>query len=128
MKGIAAALVLSLFLSPIARARDSLWGLGDNGRMAISFFEHRSGASSRVIDVTLIVGGWFLAGGVKEPSDGDVEDRAISLTAKEATFKGGISVQFGGDASDVKLKGKLTLGGNAVMLDESIHCKTMAGL
>jgi hypothetical protein len=120
--------MFGLLLCPLANGKDTLWGLGDNNRIAISFFEHRSDAPSRVIDVTLIAGGWFLAGTVKEPSDGRIEDRPISLTAKGARFEGTISVQFGGDASEVKLKGRFTLKGNPVMLDESIRCKTMVGL
>ena len=128
MKRIAPSLALCLFLCSLANAKDSLWGLGDNGRIAISFLEHRAGASLRVIDVTLIVGGWLLAGSVKEPSDGHVEDRPISLAAKNATFEGTFNVEFGGDTNKIKLKGKLTLRGSAFILDESIDCKTMIGL
>jgi hypothetical protein len=128
MKRIVATVALSLFLCSFANAKDSLWGLGDNGKIAISFFEHRSDASGRVIDVTLIIGGWLLTGSIKEPDDGRVEGRPISLAGKNASFEGTINVGFGDETSEIKLKGKLTLGPNVIALDESIHCKTMVGL
>ena len=128
MKRIVASLFLCLFLSAVSNAKDSLWGLGDNSKIAISFLEHRAGDSPRVIDVTLIVGGWLLVGSVKEPSDGRIEKRPMSLIAKDASFEGTFSVQFRGETSEVKLKGKLALGSNVVSLDETIQCKTMVGL
>lgn len=128
MKRITAIVALSLFLCSLSDAKDSLWGLGDNGRIAINFLEHRSEATSRVIDVTLILGNWFVAGRIREPNDARVEDTPISLSAKNASFEGTISVKFGSDKSEVKLKGKLTLGPSAFTLDESVDCKTIAGL
>jgi hypothetical protein len=128
MKRIVVTIAVNLFLCCFANAKDSLWGLGDNGKIAINLFEHRSSGSSRLIDVTLIMGGWFLAGSVKEPSDGHVEDRPIRLAAKNASFEGTISVKFGEDTSEIKLKGKLTLGHSPFALDESIDCKMMVGL
>jgi hypothetical protein len=128
MKRIVVTIAVNLFLCCFANAKDSLWSLGDNGKTAINLFEHRSSGSTRVIDVTLIMGGWFLAGSVEEPSDGHVEDRPVSLAAKNASFEGTITVKFGDDTTKIKLKGKLTLGPSAFTLDETIDCKTMAGL
>ena len=127
MKVIIAATALSLCLVIFSLGKDSFWGLGDDGKIAISFLDYRSGASSRVLDVTLIMGDSLLIGSLKEPI-GNINDQPLKLAGKNGTFKGRLSIDWTDDKKPLKLSGQLILFGNSYRLDETIHYKEMTGL
>lgn len=117
--------IIACILMPLSSfAKDSVWGLANNDKIALSFLEHRF-ADDRAAEVKLITGDWLLTGLVKD-HDGYTKPAPITLTGPKATFKGTISIDF--STSKVALKGKLTLDGTPFDLNETMAFKELEGL
>ena len=126
MKICAVGLLACLLLPVSSFAKDSVWAVGHSNKIAISLFEHRTGAETRAADVTLITGGWSMNGSVKDTGEGYAKPAPITLKTKGGSFKGTISIDF--DKNKVILKGTLTLSGEHFQLDENISFKELEGI
>ena len=95
-----------LLLSAVpAQARDSVCLLGDDGKIAVSTFEHRAGGSNRATDVTLIFGGHILRGLLKDVNSGPIAMKEFGSGPNGYSFSGTISVDY--PTRRITLKGKL---------------------
>jgi hypothetical protein len=119
-------IIAGLLIPVSSYAKDSVWILGNNNKVAINVFEHRVGAEHRAAEVTLIMGSWFLNGQLKDSGQGYANPTPINLTTKSGSFKGTISVDFA--KNKVTLKGTLTLDGEPIPLNEVIPCKELKGI
>lgn len=126
MKICFVGIIASLLMLVSSFAKDSVWVLGNNQKVAINVFEHRVGADKRAAEITLIIGSWFLSGQVKDSGQGYANPAPVTLKTKDATFKGTISVDF--SKNKVTLKGKLTLIGQPFDLNETMSVKELRGL
>jgi len=126
MKTSIIAILVGMLMAASAFAKDSVWILGNNNKVAINVFEHRVGADQRAAEVTLIMGSWFLNGQLKDRGQGYANPAPITLTTKSGSFKGTISVDF--STNKVTLKGTLTLDGEPIPLNEVISCKELKGI
>ena len=107
-KAIAIALMVSALAASSVFAADSVCMLGDNGKIALSTFEHRSGTGDgRVTEVTLIFGMHLLRGRLIDTDSGPV-------TLKEAagkdsySFRGTIGVNY--QTKKMTVKGQIKSG------------------
>lgn len=124
---ICALAVLACLLVPVsAFAKDSVWAVGHSNKIALSLFEHRTGAETRAADVTLITGGWSMNGAVKDTGQGYTKPAPITLKTNGGGFKGTISIDF--ENNKVMLKGTLTLAGEHFQLNEKISFKELPGI
>src|ERR1051326_3625901 len=126
MKTSIIAILVGMLMSVSSFAKDSVWALGNNNKVAINIFEHRVGADKRGAEITLIMCSWFLNGQVKDTGQGYTNPAPVTLTTKSGTFKGTISIDF--SKAKVTLKGKLTLDGEPFTLNEVIPCKELQGI
>jgi hypothetical protein len=126
MKTYLIGIIVGILMAVSSFAKDSVWVLGNNNKVAINIFEHRVGSDKRAAEVTLIMGSWLLTGKVKDNGQGYVNPAPVTLTTKSGNFKGTISVDF--SKSKVTLKGTLTLDGEPFTLNEVIPCKELQGI
>ncbi|MEY2508272.1 MAG: hypothetical protein QOH01_2601 [Verrucomicrobiota bacterium] len=126
MKICAIGLLACLLLPVSSFAKDSVWVVGNSNKIAISLFEHRTGAQGRAADVTLITGGWSMNGSVKDTGEGYTKPTPITLKTNGGGFKGTISIDF--ENHKVMLKGTLTLSGEGFQLNEKISFKELQGI
>ena len=127
VKVLLLGLVGTLVSLAAAFAGDIAWLLGDNGKVAVNVFEHRSGMG-RAIGVTLIYGSFFLQGELHDTNSGK-----ITLVSSDPqpegryTFTGTISVNY--EKSQVTLKGTMTEGSPAhaeiERINSIIKCKRL---
>ncbi len=127
MKTFILGMVAILASSSAARAADSTWLLGDNGKIAVSTHEHRAGAG-RATSVTLIYGVHLLVGELKDTDSGPITLREISdgEEDKANNFKGQITVDY--ERTRVTLAGNLDLGAGPQKINFRIGCKEMGRL
>jgi hypothetical protein len=126
MKICAIGLLACLLLPVSCFAKDSVWVVGNSNKIAISLFEHRTGADTRAADVTLIMGGWTMTGAVKDTGEGYAKPAPITLKTNGGGFKGTISIDY--ENHKVMLKGTLTLSGQGFQLNEKISLKELQGI
>ena len=128
MKSPLAALLLVFLSLPAAspaRARDSVCLLGDDGKIAVSVFEHRAGAGDRATEVTLIFGGYVLRGQLKNANSGPITLRDVNPGPNAYSFSGRISIDY--PTSRITLKGRLKTppGNDGIDLDASFEGKEL---
>ena len=130
MKSLLVGIIAAATIFSPAFAKDSLWGLGYDSKVALNLFEHRAGGTSREADITLIMGSWFLSGKVVDSGNGYPNPGAITLTGRNGSlrgvFRGTIRLDFTG--KKMRLKGTLTLGPASFILDETIRYRELNGL
>lgn len=122
LKTVALGTAAALIFAPAVFAADSQCLLGDNGKIAVTTFEHRDGGSHRATEVTLIYGMHLLRGRLRDTDSGPI---ALSETGPEHyAFVGSLRVDY--NAMKMTLKGKLkytpTLSEN---YNTTFRCKTL---
>jgi hypothetical protein len=126
MKTSIIVILVGMLISVSAFAKDSVWLLGNDDKVAVNILEHRVGSDDRAAEITLIMGSWLLTGQVKDTGQGYTNPAPVTLTTKNGTFKGTISIDF--EKTKVTLKGKLTLDDEPFTLNELIPCKELQGI
>lgn len=130
MKSLLVGLITFVTAFSSAFAKDSLWGVGNDGTLALNPFEHRAGGTSRAADITLIMGSWFLNGKVVDSGGGYPNPGAITLTGRNGsprgTFTGTIRMDF--TAEKVRLTGTRKLSSTSFNLNNTIRYKELVGL
>ena len=130
MKSFLVGLLTAITAFSSAFAKDSLWGVGNDGTLALNLFEHRARGTSRAADITLIMGSWFLSGKLVDSGNGYPNPGAITLTGRNGslrgTFTGTIRLDFA--AKKVRLTGTLALGPASFNLNNTIRYKELIGL
>jgi hypothetical protein len=100
-------LVCSVLFASMAFAADSVCMLGDNGKIALSTFEHRSGTGDgRVTEVTLIFGMHLLRGKLVDTDSGPITLKETGSSKYSYTFRGTIGVDY--QTKKMTVKGKIT--------------------
>jgi len=96
-----------------AFAADSVCMLGDNGKIALTTLEHRSGTGDgRVTEVTLIFGMHLLRGRLIDKDSGPVTLKEIGSSKGSYTFGGTVGVDY--QTKKMTVKGKLTTGNTEI--------------
>lgn len=100
-------------LAPGTFARDSTWLLADNGKLAVTTFEHRAG-EGRATTVTVIYGEHILRGVLNDADSGRIKLKKETPQEPENDYRftGNISINY--EKSQITLKGKLTVGGSEI--------------
>lgn len=112
-KATVLAIVCSALFASIAFARDSTCMLGDNGKIALSTFEHRSATGDgRVTEVTLIFGGHLLRGKLVNTDSGPITLKEAGSSKYNYTFGGTIGVDY--QTNKMSVKGKITAGSDEI--------------
>lgn len=96
-------MVGALGLGPRAWSADSQCLLGDNGKIAVTTFEHRDGGSHRATEITLIYGLHLLRGRLRDRDAGPIT--LSEAGGEHYAFVGNLRVDY--DALKMTLKGKL---------------------
>jgi hypothetical protein len=83
--------------------------LGDNGKIGLSTFEHRSGTGDgRVTEVTLIFGMHLLRGKLIDTDSGPITLKEAGSSRDSYTFRGTIGVDY--QTKKMTVKGKIKTG------------------
>jgi hypothetical protein len=102
-------IVCSMLFASMAFAADSVCTLGDNGKIALSTFEHRSDTGNgRVTEVTLIFGMHLLRGKLVDVDSGPVTLKETGSSKYNYKFGGTIGVDY--KIGKMMVKGKITDG------------------
>lgn len=105
-------ILCSLLFAAMAFGADSVCMLGDNGKIALSTFEHRSGTGDgRVTEVTLIFGMHLLRGKLVDTDSGPITLKEGS-SKNSYTFKGTVGVNY--QTKKMTVKGKITAGSDEI--------------
>ncbi len=106
-------------------AADSLCLLGDDGKIAVTTYEHRAAADTRATIVTLVFGSYILRGKLH-----DVDAGAITLREAGAAknsypkFVGNINVNY--QTYQIKLKGALIFASDvSLKIHTILPCKVL---
>jgi hypothetical protein len=136
MRRLLLGLIISWFAAASAYGRDSTCLLGDDGKVAVTTFEHRA-KDGRATDVTLIYGSHFLKGALSDTDSGKItlSEHGMQQCKQEEMregmednyiFKGTIKVDY--DTGKITLKGKLKFyaGGDGDQdIDTVFECKEL---
>jgi hypothetical protein len=105
-RGIALAIVWSVISVSAAFAADSVCMLGDNGKIGLTTFEHRSATGDgRVTEVTLIFGMHLLRGRLVDTNSGAIILKEAGSSKESYTFRGTIGVNY--QTKKMTVKGKI---------------------
>jgi len=107
-------------------ARDSTCLLGDNGKIAITTYEHRAtDGNGRETYVTLIYGDNFLMGMLHDADDGPID--LVASQSSGYSFNGRISIDY--TKNTITLRGKLNFTqSDGQILNTRFSCRELAGL
>jgi hypothetical protein len=125
LKRLVAGTFCVLFFVSTGWAADSTCLLGDNGKIAVTTFEHRTSTGGRATDVTLIFGTHLLRGELVDVDSGPVTLKATGK-GKENNyiFTGTINVDY--DGKKMTLKGKLKVDGTEISnFNTTFRCKQL---
>lgn len=113
MKQLIFALILTASVSP-ALASDSTWTVCSSKSFLVSAYEHRTGASKRQTEVTLIYGGHEAKGILSEHSS------AVDLSS--ATMNINAQVSLNEEAKRMTIEGALFIQGQRFDIEETLKC------
>jgi len=118
------SLCVLLFVST-GWAKDSTCLLGDNGKIAVTTFEHRTVSGGRATDVTLIFGTHLLRGELVDADSGPITLKATSkMKENRYVFGGSINVDYSG--MKMTLKGKMEVEGIEISkFNTTFRCKQL---
>ena len=101
--------IVSVLSVSTAFAADSVCMLGDNGKIGLTTFEHRSATGDgRVTEVTLIFGMHFLRGRLVDTDSGSIILKEAGAAKDSYTFRGTIGVNY--QTKKMTVKGKIKTG------------------
>jgi hypothetical protein len=114
------------------QAKDSLWLLCDNGKMALNLHEHRAGLG-RAISFSLLFGGYTLTGDLINANQ-SIDQKTSEVTdygkvvlrgnpKYPSNFKGEIAVNYTKEV--VSLNGVLNLQGERFNIKYQLQCKEL---
>jgi hypothetical protein len=120
------------FLTLPCQAKDSLWLLCDNGKMALNLHEHRAGLG-RAISFSLLFGGYTLTGDLINANQ-SIDQKTSEVTdygkvvlrgnpKYPSNFKGEIAVNYTKEV--VSLNGVLNLQGERFNIKYQLQCKEL---
>lgn len=114
-------------ITRIRRGADSKWVLCQDDHLIINTYEHRTGADSRALDLTLIFGGWVFQGSIEDEIFGPVILK--SSIDKESSFVGDVTMSYGLGEQDHRLTilGILSLNGTAIQISQTLSCSEKFG-
>jgi hypothetical protein len=102
-------ILCSALFASLAFAADSSCILGDNGKIALSTFEHRSAkGDGRMTEVTLIFGVHLLRGTLTNTDSGPITLKEMGSSKYNYKFVGTIGVDY--QTKKMTVKGKITDG------------------
>lgn len=103
------AIIWSVLSISTASAADSVCMLGDNGKIGLTTFEHRSATGDgRVTEVTLIFGMHLLRGRLVDTDSGPITLKEAGSAKDSYTFRGTVGVNY--QTKKMTVKGKIKAG------------------